>query len=79
MRVLATMMKPKSESCTGAMISIVTHRIPIRALNQVKMFALRMSLRLRLLADGASFVRPRATRSATSAELSPAVVSTLTA
>ena len=58
MPVLATMMKPNSESWIGATSSMITHSVPIRPLNQVKVFARTMSPRLRLRASGAAFTWP---------------------
>ena len=53
MSVFATMTKPKSESCSGATMIMITHMIPITPLNQVNVFARMMSPMLRLRASGA--------------------------
>ena len=75
MRVLATMTKPKSESWNGATMIMIAHIIPMTRLNQVRVFARMMSVRLRLRASGAWLTCPAATRSATSANVSPCLTS----
>ena len=70
-RVFATITNPNRESWMGATTSMITHRDPIRPLNQVKVFFRTMSAKLRELATGASLKSPRSTRALTSSSVSP--------
>ncbi len=72
MPVFATITKPKRLSWIGATKSMITHRTPMIALKRVKTLARTMSTAERELRTGTSLTSPRATRSATSAEVSPA-------
>ena len=69
---LMTMMKPNKASWIGAWaMNIKAQRTPMTTLKLVTMLARAMSCRLRLRGSGASFARPLASRSATSAAVSP--------
>lgn len=72
MPVLAMITKPKRLSWIGATMSMIAHSTPMIALKRVKTLARTMSVVERELRTGTSLTSPRATRSATSAEVSPA-------
>lgn len=65
------MMKPKRVSWIGATKNMITQSTPMIALNRVKTLARAISRVERLLRTGTSLISPRATRSATSAEVRP--------
>ncbi|CAM5530079.1 hypothetical protein SFUMM280S_06978 [Streptomyces fumanus] len=70
-QVSARITNPNRLSWIGATISMITQSTPMIALNRVKTLASAMSTSDRLLRTGTSLTCPRATRSATSAVLSP--------
>ncbi len=65
-RVLNTITNPNSASCQGATIIMATHRVPIRALNQVRVLVRMMLARLRLPVSRTLLTWPAATRARTS-------------
>lgn len=69
--VLARMTYPNRLSWKGATNIMTSQSTPMIALNRVKTFARTISARDRLLRTGTSLTCPRATRSATSAAVSP--------
>ncbi len=71
MPVLATMTKPKRLSWIGATTSMITQRTPMMALKRVRTLPRMMSAVEREDRTGTSLTSPRATRSATSAVVSP--------
>lgn len=70
--VFAMITKPKRLSWIGATKNMITQSTPMMALKRVKTFARTMSVVERELRSGTSLTSPRATRSATSAAVSPA-------
>ncbi|CAM5501125.1 hypothetical protein SCALM49S_04420 [Streptomyces californicus] len=71
MPVLATITKPKRLSWIGATNSMITQSTPMIRLNRVKTLARTISTTEREDRTGTSLTSPRATRSATSAVVSP--------
>lgn len=69
--VFAMITKPKRLSWIGATMSMITQRTPMIALNRVKTLPRTMSVVEREERTGTSLTSPLATRSATSAVLSP--------
>ena len=72
----ATSTNPNSASCTGPTTMMIASIAPRIALNRVKMFARTIWATVRVVAAGTSFVRPSATRAATSAGERPRAGST---
>ncbi len=71
MPVFAMITKPKRLSWIGATMSMITQSTPMIALNRVKTLPRTMSTVEREERTGTSLTSPRATRSATSAVVSP--------
>ena len=71
MSAFATSTMPNSASWIGPTIRITTSIVPRIALNRVKMLARTISASVRLVRSSATLTWPRATRSATSAAVSP--------
>ena len=72
----ATRTNPNRASCTGPTTTMIANIAPRIALNRVKMFARTIWATVRVVAAGTSFVRPSATRAATSAAERPRAGST---
>ena len=68
---LATSTRPNSASWIGPTTRISDEHVPRIALNRVKTFARTISASVRLVRSSATLTWPRATRSATSAAVSP--------
>lgn len=71
MPVLATMTKPNRPSWIGPTIRMITKSTPMMALKRVRTLARTISVAEREDRTGTSLTSPRATRSATSAAVSP--------